>query len=52
MPNSERVLNRKVQVLIKIVPPPYFCLGFSTNSENFIDLFKREFTTLFNPLGV
>lgn len=24
MPNSERVLNRKVQVLIKIAPPLYF----------------------------
>lgn len=30
MPNSERVLNRKVQVLIKIAPPPlyFICLDF------------------------
>lgn len=39
MPNSERVLNRKVQVLIKIAPPPYFILP--PNSENFIDLLER-----------
>ena len=39
MPNSERVLNRKVQVLIKIAPP-YFTLLL--NSEKFIDLLERE----------
>lgn len=34
MPNSERVLNRKVQVLIKIAPPLYFIHRVS-NFENF-----------------
>ena len=44
MPNSERVLNRKVQVLIKIAPPPlfYFSLGYYADSENLSDLLKRE----------
>ena len=36
MPNLERVLNRKVQVLIKIAPPPYFTLLL--NSENFDEI--------------
>ena len=35
MPNSERVLNRRVQVLIKIAPP-YFTLLL--NSENFDEI--------------
>jgi hypothetical protein len=47
MPNSERVLNRKVQVLIKIAPPPIFPFP-----KKFGELLERESTTIFIPSGV
>ena len=53
MPNSERVLNRKVQVLIKIAPSLfYFRLRYIIpNSENFIEILERESTTAWIPPG-
>lgn len=51
MPNSERVLNRKVQVLIKIGPPYFICLDFENfyrgiregvNLKKFIEILERE----------
>ena len=38
MPNSERELNRKVRVLIKIAPPSPISQIYYPNSENFIEL--------------
>ena len=46
MPNSERVLNRKVQVLIKIAPP-YFDFYYKKLQE----LLEGECTTLSGPPG-
>ena len=60
MPNSERVLNIKVQVLIKIAPPILVptlkiyarYLRESPSYKKILDLFKRESYYHFDPSGV